>query len=171
MRAVNRQPLFTARVTLRASPPARTHSTPEKPSTDTDMWSDLCWYFLSGKCSPKTMTTTKWTPKTKNLQHSTKPVHKWSPGCADHLMCFPRKWKISSYKVDHHEKNSIPGRPETLPLSIHRLRIHYTRSMSIHRLRIHYTRPWPSESTKLERESKFRCHKKSVRQEGSFQNA
>ena len=143
-------------------PPARTHSTPEKPSTDADMWSDLCWYLLSGKCSPKTMTTTKKRPKTKNLQNYTKPVHKWSPRCADHFLFFPWRWKISSYKVDHHEKNSIPRWPETLPLSIQRIRIRHTQPMSIHRLRIHSTLPWPSESTKLKRELKCRCHKKIV---------
>ena len=37
-----------------------------------------------------------------------------------------------------------------------------TAQLSIDRLRMHYTRPKASESTKLERESKIRCHKNHV---------
>ena len=38
------------------------------------------------------------------------------------LCLFAKKEKMSSYKVDFHEqKNSIPGRPQTRPLSVRRL--------------------------------------------------
>ena len=85
------------------------------------------------------------------------------PGMRWSFMCFAKKCKISSYKVDHHEKKSISGRPQTRPLSIHRFRIHHARSLSIHGVRIRYIRPSPSESTQLERESNKLCHKKHNR--------
>ena len=115
------------------------------------------------------MTPTKWRPKTKNLQNHIKRIQKWSPKCAGDFMFFLQKVKISSNKVDPAEKNMNPGEHQTRPLSIQRLRIHHIRPLSIHRLWIHNTRPWPSESTKLEWESKFRSHKKTWATENFFQ--
>ena len=75
------------------------------------------------------------------------------------VLLFERRW-ISVSTSHFLEKSSFLNCCHTRPQSIQRLRIQHTRHLSIHRLRIHSTRPWPSESTKLERESKFRCHEK-----------
>ena len=132
-------------------------------------WSFNVCSWKSQKSSP-----IRWHPpsedrKPKIFRTTSKGYRNYPRSALVILWFFIQKVKISSNKVDPAEKNMNPGEPQTRPLSIQRLRIHHIRPMSIHRLWIHNTRPWPSESTTLEWESKFRSHKKTWPTEKFFQ--